>query len=70
MGQHCWLLLATIITEILVIAKWSKGMFSEPLPATVKWGWAAGAFVLIFYPIKTVSPRISMISSEGLIWGS
>ncbi|XP_006462960.1 hypothetical protein AGABI2DRAFT_224623 [Agaricus bisporus var. bisporus H97] len=53
MGQHCWLLLATIITEILVIAKWSKGMFSEPLPATVKWGWAAGAFVLIFYPIKT-----------------
>jgi phosphatidylserine synthase 2 len=55
MGQHCWLLLATIMTEILVITKWSKGMFSEPLPAQVQWGWFAGVLVLMLYPAKAVS---------------
>jgi hypothetical protein len=28
MGQHVWLLLATVVTELLVIFKWSKGQFS------------------------------------------
>jgi len=52
MGQHVWLLLATIVTEILVITKWSKGMFPEPLPAKVKWGWISTALLLILYPIR------------------
>uniref|UniRef100_A0A8H8CHI5 Phosphatidylserine synthase 2 n=1 Tax=Psilocybe cubensis TaxID=181762 RepID=A0A8H8CHI5_PSICU len=51
MGQHVWLLLATIVTEFLVIAKWGKGQFPEPLPSKVKWGWAIGASVLVLYPI-------------------
>jgi phosphatidylserine synthase 2 len=51
MGQHCWLLLATVITEILVITKWSKGQFPEPLPNKVKWGWTIGTTLLILYPI-------------------
>ncbi|TFK27595.1 phosphatidylserine synthase 2 [Coprinopsis marcescibilis] len=51
MGQHVWLLLATIITELLVITKWSKGQFSEPLPTRVKWGWAVAATLLVLYPM-------------------
>jgi len=51
MGQHFWLLLATIITELLVITKWSQGQFPEPFPITVKWGWAIGATLLVLYPI-------------------
>ncbi len=31
MGQHTWLMLATIGTELLVIIKWSKGRFPTPL---------------------------------------
>lgn len=54
MGQHCWLLLATVITEILVITKWSKGQFPEPLPTRVKWGWTIGATLLVLYPIVQV----------------
>jgi len=50
MGQHVWLLLATIVTELLVITKWSKGQFLSPLPSKVKWGWAIGATLLILYP--------------------
>jgi len=55
MGQHVWLLLATIITELLVIAKWSKGQFPEPLPSEVKWGWMIGAALLVLYPTVQVS---------------
>ncbi|KAF8956530.1 phosphatidylserine synthase 2 [Flammula alnicola] len=50
MGQHVWLLLATVITELLVITKWSKGQFPAPLPSKVKWGWAIGAILLVLYP--------------------
>lgn len=55
MGQHVWLLLATIITELLVITKWSHGQFPNPFPVTVKWGWAIGATLLVLYPIVQVS---------------
>ncbi|KAH9924343.1 phosphatidylserine synthase 2 [Epithele typhae] len=50
MGQHVWLLLATIFTELLVIAKWSQGQFSEPFPTSVRYAWAAGATLLVLYP--------------------
>lgn len=54
MGQHVWLLLATILTELLVIKKWSKGLFLEPFPAAVKWGWGIGGGLLVLYPIVQV----------------
>lgn len=49
MGQHVWLLLATILTELLVIKKWS--IFLEPFPTPVKWGWGVGVGLLVLYPI-------------------
>jgi len=55
MGQHTWLLLATICTELLAIRKWSRGMFAEPFPFYVKLGWSVGAIVLTVYPIVRVS---------------
>ncbi|KAJ7704211.1 phosphatidyl serine synthase-domain-containing protein [Mycena metata] len=51
MGQHVWLLLATVATEDLVIIKWSKGQFPAPLPRAVKWGWGVGLGILVLYPI-------------------
>ena len=54
MGQHCWLLLATVLTEMLVIIKWSRGMFQEPLPLHVQWGWIVGGTLLVLYPIARV----------------
>jgi phosphatidylserine synthase 2 len=50
MGQHVWLLLATIVTELLVIIKWSQGQFPEPLPGYVKWAWSIGGTLLVLYP--------------------
>lgn len=55
MGQHVWLLLATVLTELLVITKWSKGQFLTPTPAKVKWGWTFGAMLLVLYPIVQVN---------------
>ncbi|KAF8739513.1 hypothetical protein AX14_009294 [Amanita brunnescens Koide BX004] len=51
MGQHVWLLTATIVTELLVITKWSQGMFTVPTPPSVKVGLTAGAVLLVLYPI-------------------
>jgi len=51
MGQHVWLLIATIATELLAITKWSKGQFPEPLPTPVKWGWFVGGGLLMLYPL-------------------
>ncbi|KAG6813015.1 hypothetical protein H0H92_014753 [Tricholoma furcatifolium] len=67
MGQHVWLLLATVMTELLVIKKWSKGQFTEPFPKPVKWGWSIGVTLLVVYPIvqailfglRRVSTKIS-----------
>ncbi|KAJ7820270.1 phosphatidyl serine synthase-domain-containing protein [Mycena leptocephala] len=51
MGQHVWLLLATVVTELLVIFKWSKGQFPTPLPRAVKIGWGIGLAMLVGYPV-------------------
>ncbi|KDQ62814.1 hypothetical protein JAAARDRAFT_149935 [Jaapia argillacea MUCL 33604] len=53
MGQHMWLLIATVCTELLVIFKWSKGQFPVPFPTSVKWAWAIGLFFLVLYPTVT-----------------
>lgn len=54
MGTHVWLLLATILTELLTIMKWSKGQFTEPFPRSVKWGWGIGVTMLVVYPTVQV----------------
>jgi hypothetical protein len=59
MGQHCWLLLATVLTEILAITKWSKGLFPEPLPEKVFWAWVVGGMALVIYP--TVNVRVLLL---------
>ncbi|KAJ7490545.1 phosphatidyl serine synthase-domain-containing protein [Mycena latifolia] len=51
MGQHVWLLLATVLTEGLVIFKWGRGQFPAPLPTHVKWGWAVTGSAIVVYPI-------------------
>ncbi|EIM81393.1 PSS-domain-containing protein [Stereum hirsutum FP-91666 SS1] len=51
MGQHVWILLATVATELLVILKFSKGQFPEPFPTKVKYAWALGGAVLTIYPL-------------------
>ncbi|KAF7364781.1 Phosphatidylserine synthase 2 [Mycena venus] len=51
MGQHVWLLLATVLTELLVIFKWSKGQFPAPFPKAVKLGLGLGAMMLVVYPM-------------------
>ena len=65
MGQHTWLLLATIGTEMLAIIKWSKGQFSAPLPTPVWIAWLVGAAMLILYPVCQVSSHAIAFSGLG-----
>jgi hypothetical protein len=55
MGQHVWLMLATIGTELLAIIKWSKGQYPTPLPTHVWFAWLVGAAMLVLYPVGQVS---------------
>ena len=55
MGQHAWLMLATIGTELLAIIKWSQGQFPTPLPTHVWFAWLIGAAMLVLYPVGQVS---------------
>ena len=55
MGQHVWLMLATIGTELLAIVKWSKGQYTAPLPTPVRIAWSVGAALLVLYPVGRVS---------------
>ncbi|THH05664.1 hypothetical protein EW145_g4634 [Phellinidium pouzarii] len=61
MGAHVWLLLATVVTEVLVIRKWSTNIFTEPFPKYVKWGWGIGATLLVLYPLTRVSTLFGFI---------
>lgn len=63
MGQHVWLLIATIATELLAITKWSRGQFPEPLPKKVKYAWSLGATLLVLYP--TIAVRIYDCSTSS-----
>jgi phosphatidylserine synthase 2 len=63
MGQHVWLLLATIGTELLVIVKWSKGQFKEPLPEPVRWAWSLVGALLVIYPAITVRDNCNCLST-------
>jgi hypothetical protein len=57
MGQHTWLLLATILSELLVIIKWSQGLFPEPMPGKVKLFLSILGFLLVAYPTVHVSKQ-------------
>lgn len=50
MGQHAWLLFATVCTEVLLIFKWGRGVFTEPFPTYVKWCFMSGGVLVILYP--------------------
>ena len=63
MGCHVWLLLATVITELVVLRKWSKNQFSEPFPTHIKWAWSFGSALLIMYPLAKV--KINFIISKS-----
>lgn len=65
MGQHVWLMLATIGTELLAIIKWSKGQYPTPLPTHVWFAWLVGAAMLVLYPVGQVSSHATTTFVTG-----
>lgn len=54
MGQHAWLMSATVVTELLIIIKFGRGQFDQPFPTSVKLFAGTGLVVLISYPMFKV----------------
>ena len=69
MGAHAWLLLATVVTELVLILKWSKGQFAEPFPKHIKIGCAFGVSLLVAYPLMKVSYVVIDPNAISLIHG-
>ncbi|KAJ2798874.1 hypothetical protein H4R20_004656 [Coemansia guatemalensis] len=46
MGAHCWLLIATLLTELLIVVKFARGEFTEPTPRFAIVFWSAVAALL------------------------
>lgn len=68
MGQHTWLLLATIGTELLAIIKWSKGQFQAPLPTHVWFAWLIVAAMLLLYPVGQVCSHATTFFVPGRLF--
>lgn len=51
MGSHAWLSMATVILELLIVVKWSKGEFTKPIPTPVRYFWTIAIGSLIIYPV-------------------
>lgn len=67
MGSHVWLLLATVVTELVVIRKWSKDQFLVPFPEYIKWAWSIGAVLLTLYPLTKVCNTSFSYPLRGLL---
>ncbi|KAH8928351.1 PSS-domain-containing protein [Atractiella rhizophila] len=50
MGSHCVTLLFSVILELLIVIKWSNGMF-PPFPRKVLYFWGSLVTLLVVYPI-------------------
>ncbi|TMW56472.1 hypothetical protein Poli38472_006482 [Pythium oligandrum] len=48
LGPRAWLGVLVVITEVCVIVKHGKGMFTEPFPMFVKVGWAIIFSLIVF----------------------
>ena len=46
LGPRAWLGVAVVVTEVCVIVKHGRGMFTEPFPPMVKLGWGIALSVL------------------------
>ncbi|OMJ30094.1 Phosphatidylserine synthase 2 [Smittium culicis] len=50
-GIHAWLMGATILTELLIIFKFSSGEFTNPFPKHVVYGWSIAFSLVTLYPV-------------------
>lgn len=46
------------MTELLIIVKWSQGLYPAPAPTHVKIGWAIGSAILVGYPTVKVKSDV------------
>ncbi|PLW20814.1 hypothetical protein PCANC_06801 [Puccinia coronata f. sp. avenae] len=61
MGSHAWLSMATVILELLIVIKWSKGEFERSvMPVKVKLFWSVITVLLLLYPtVKFAVPALN-----------
>nr|KAJ3420307.1 hypothetical protein HK105_005836 [Polyrhizophydium stewartii] len=51
LGMHAWITTANIVTELLIIIKFSEGEFTKPAPVYVVVGWIVFGVALVAYAV-------------------
>ncbi|KAJ1642252.1 hypothetical protein J3B02_001230 [Coemansia erecta] len=51
MGAHCWMLIVTLVTELLIIVKFGRGEFTEPFPRMVVVFWSLVVAAIVGFSI-------------------
>jgi phosphatidylserine synthase 2 len=49
LGFHAWMCTANILTELIIIIKFSKGEFPNQIPGNVIWFWISAITIIIMY---------------------
>jgi phosphatidylserine synthase 2 len=52
--SRVYLLFIILVTEVLLIVKFSQGQFPDPIPPVVWCCWTVGGLALVTYPIIKV----------------
>jgi len=50
-GTSSWLCVAVMVLEVLIWAKFGRGMFTKPAPAYIFWGWIIAAVLFVSWAI-------------------
>ncbi|KAJ2001793.1 hypothetical protein GGI04_003604 [Coemansia thaxteri] len=60
MGAHCWLLIVTLLTELLIIVKFGRGAFDQPFPLPVLVFWSLVASLIVAFSLWqfAIMPRL------------
>lgn len=51
LGPQAWIIMATILTEVLVVFKWSQNQFPAPFPLSVIIFWSIFGFLVVAFPV-------------------
>ena len=64
LGAQAWIIMATILTEVLVVFKWGQGQFPAPFPTSIIVFWTIFTVILIVFPIWQFYLRPSFKSKK------
>jgi phosphatidylserine synthase 2 len=62
--MHAWMCTINILTELMIIIKFSKGEFPEPMPDHIAYFWISGLSSLFIYTVWKFGIKSSVVETS------